>query len=323
MRRGLRLTLPPPPPLRILLSRQLTRGMRGLPEVSRGPFIRRSSRGGSAELRRSCTRPPWTWKRWPTRWSTSCWKGHLLAQPPAGRRSVDGEGRGLQRAPRVCVCVRVSVAFGSTQQNIAWRRPNAMAAEAFSTMFPLGRCACADCLQNQPPRCLSDNSSETDQYVAGLHEMFLRMREDAEREERRLGNRGAVATEHAPCPASIMRLEPPDWDFLARPVWVDDEKLDSQAMLSAFLRYIQGLPAVQRDGFISQVHIIEHCVTDKPLPTPGGIRAVACTDKDCKRCTQGWGGYQFRWYHPLWYHYYKDLCRPGSWHVLPPLAPPV
>ena len=41
----------------------------------------------------------------------------------------------------------------------------------------------------------------------------------------------------------------------------------------------------------------------------------ACMQHDCKRCGDGLGGYQFRWYDTRWYDKYVELAKKGSWKM--------
>ena len=82
------------------------------------------------------------------------------------------------------------------------------------------------------------------------------------------------------------------------PRWIDDPRVDSQAMLSAFLSRRSPdlfLPteyhACAWDGLTTEV-------------SPPGVLRTRCTASPCQRCAGLQGGYKFRWYHHSWYQRY-------------------
>ena len=98
------------------------------------------------------------------------------------------------------------------------------------------------------------------------------------------------------------------------PRWIDDPTVDSAAMYSAFLSVIDSDPSINIDSVkedCAQLFLINH----RPGPTnlPSYPRNIWCRHLGCARCGQGYGGYQFRWYHPSWVKAYLSMKRPGSW----------
>ena len=93
------------------------------------------------------------------------------------------------------------------------------------------------------------------------------------------------------------------------PRWIDDPRVDSQAMLSAFL--VRRSPdlflptenhACAWDGLTTEV-------------SPPGVLKTRCTASPCQRCAGLQGGYKFRWYHHSWYDEYLLHCRQGAWDL--------
>ena len=94
---------------------------------------------------------------------------------------------------------------------------------------------------------------------------------------------------------------------MAQPRWIQTYKVDSSAMLSAYLAW----RARMGDTFPS------YNIEDLPLMQryPGGAApvsgtyAVACSLPGCPRCQQNLGGYVFRWYSPYWHADYVRMRR--------------
>ena len=96
-------------------------------------------------------------------------------------------------------------------------------------------------------------------------------------------------------------------------VWADNDRVDSQAMLSAFLTYRQrchGLARTQLDDLFMIRHrhppfyVIggQRIVPEEPAaPVP----EVACAAPQCARCEAQRGGYQFKWIHHRWAQAYR------------------
>ena len=99
-----------------------------------------------------------------------------------------------------------------------------------------------------------------------------------------------------------------DW-----PRWLE-ENVDSQAMLSAFQRYLHTSNAT-----VGPLPIIIHrnsealCVGLEAPPAPPGTFCVTCQVPSCERCRRGWGGFRFKWYSWRWWDRYRQLVRPGAW----------
>jgi hypothetical protein len=109
-------------------------------------------------------------------------------------------------------------------------------------------------------------------------------------------------------PAPISESQPTGvMEGPALPRWIDDASVDSMAMYSAFLSVVND----SLEYKCRQLYIIHH------RPGPGICqpfpKRIWCTDVGCRRCAEGFGGYQFRWYHPSWMAAYLRLKRPGAW----------
>ena len=109
----------------------------------------------------------------------------------------------------------------------------------------------------------------------------------------------ATGRESATCGRSHPRT------MMARPDlprWVNSARLDSAAMLSAFLRYREFCSEAAKEA-VAELHSVEHAiretislgslqVTPQQVQSPGP--SAACTTPGCKRCATLPGGYQFR-----------------------------
>jgi hypothetical protein len=94
------------------------------------------------------------------------------------------------------------------------------------------------------------------------------------------------------------------------PIWIESNKVDSRAMLSAYLYRVQ--PSDIHYGYLKMVsHKMIDCGGTRL--TPPAVREEECSAPECQRCREGRGGYQFRWYSPLWEEVYVRLARPGAW----------
>ena len=115
------------------------------------------------------------------------------------------------------------------------------------------------------------------------------------------------------------------------PRWVDQDDVDSTAMLNAFVRYhYETSVALQEKHGVSyqpiwegQLWSIMHrdppCVADLLKgPMPMRIPQRPCQKPVCARCGVR-GGFVFRWYSPYWAKYYNELRRPGSWKAPEPV----
>ena len=104
------------------------------------------------------------------------------------------------------------------------------------------------------------------------------------------------------------------------PRWIDHPRVDSQAMLSAFLDYRRRLTGETRKQ-LEHLYMIVHTHKStfvkgnkvirpqemSPLPTR------PCEAQECERCRTKRGGYQFKWYHERWKDDYIRLRRDGAW----------
>ena len=104
------------------------------------------------------------------------------------------------------------------------------------------------------------------------------------------------------------------------PRWIDHPRVDSQAMLSAFLDYcgrcteeareqldhLFMIVHTQESTFVKGNKVVQPQVMS-PLPTR------PCEAQECERCRTKRGGYQFKWYHERWKDVYIRLSRNGAW----------
>ena len=107
------------------------------------------------------------------------------------------------------------------------------------------------------------------------------------------------------------------------PRWIRSERVDSPAMLSAFLAWRKE-DTKDPDG--TQPHgdlfMVEHAIRStflvggrvvQPQHVPAPVPTVPCVAGGCTRCLTLRGGYQFKWHSHLWGHEYQRKCRAGSW----------
>ena len=106
-------------------------------------------------------------------------------------------------------------------------------------------------------------------------------------------------------------------------------------MYSAFLSYdlcMQSheeiIAGAYRPVWSGHLKMIIHKLGDEVLlpacrvSDPGYVKEVPCQQMGCKRCEQGRGGYQFKWYCRYWAKEYNRLRRPGSWEAPQPKDEP-
>ena len=104
------------------------------------------------------------------------------------------------------------------------------------------------------------------------------------------------------------------------PRW-GDSSVDSQAMLSAYLHWTAHADPAQVDEVLPHLFIVDHrcsLLTEKLNPRVHGraIPSRPCTEDRCRRCTNGFGGYKFRWIDSRWTKQYEAMRRPDSWTSL-------
>ena len=106
------------------------------------------------------------------------------------------------------------------------------------------------------------------------------------------------------------------------PRWIDHPKVDSMAMLGAFLGWVATAPA-EKQREVEQLYTIDHstdCILEqmgtqvlKPkLPTGVDLQSRQCNTENCRRCKTKTGGYQFRWYDARWVATYNRMKREGQ-----------
>ena len=111
------------------------------------------------------------------------------------------------------------------------------------------------------------------------------------------------------------------------PRWVNDPKVDSTAMLSAYMNYVHKFPPGAEPDFAHHLWTIDHIMPFasgfedlRPMVNDITIPSKPCTNPSCPRCLGGLSGYQFKWYHHEWYNSYVQMARPGSWRLHSPVA---
>ena len=102
--------------------------------------------------------------------------------------------------------------------------------------------------------------------------------------------------------------------------------VDSQAMISAYLYWTSLADPAEADALIPHLYTVDHQhLLPGPLLHPRvrgqDIPSRPCTEPNCGRCTEGEGGYMFRWIHRGWLGHYEQMRRAGSWSSTPPPAP--
>ena len=99
---------------------------------------------------------------------------------------------------------------------------------------------------------------------------------------------------------------------MAQPRWIKTYRVDSQAMLSAYLHWL-GHHHGDRDIYnIGDLPIVMHQPAEAPAPQ--GTVIVICNHTDCPRCRLRWGGYVSRWFSPYWSDAYMKTRRlEGCW----------
>ena len=95
-------------------------------------------------------------------------------------------------------------------------------------------------------------------------------------------------------------------------------------MLSAYLDWTHRATEQELQATVPHLWLVEHRAPGLAQPLRvGGITIPSrpCTTPACNRCTQLWGGYQFRWIDARWLDSYEKMRRPGSWSSQT-IAPP-
>ena len=104
------------------------------------------------------------------------------------------------------------------------------------------------------------------------------------------------------------------------PRWIDHPRVDSQAMLSAFLDY-RGRCKEEARAQLDHLYMIVHTqestfVTGNKVIRPQNMSPLPtrpCETQECERCRTNRGGYQFKWYHQRWKDIYIRLSRNEAW----------
>ena len=98
------------------------------------------------------------------------------------------------------------------------------------------------------------------------------------------------------------------------PRWVEHPRLDSSAMLSAYLEWTKDATLTELADTVPHLWLIEHAPAETPAPTINGVSMPQriCATVGCRRCLSLRGGYQFKWTDRRWLAYYERCRRPGS-----------
>ena len=114
------------------------------------------------------------------------------------------------------------------------------------------------------------------------------------------------------------------------PRWIDSDRVDSQAMLGAYLGYLHnceqaGYPGPWFKGLLWDILHREPPPSDLSIMAervypPHIVIHKPCRAEACLRCARGQGCYQFRWYSAAWASDYNRMRRGGSW-AAPSLSP--
>ena len=86
-------------------------------------------------------------------------------------------------------------------------------------------------------------------------------------------------------------------------------------MLSAYLDWTHRATEQELQATVPHLWLVEHRAPGLAQPLRvGGITIPSrpCTTPACNRCTQLWGGYQFRWIDARWLDKYEMMRRPES-----------
>ena len=110
------------------------------------------------------------------------------------------------------------------------------------------------------------------------------------------------------------------------PDWIQDDTVDSQAMLSAFIHYLGQCSEEEKVVMQSRVYMISHAESEfvnvggmilRPKKVPPPVPSKPCVERGCRRCQMKEGGFKFKWFANQWLEDYLDLKRPGPW--VPPI----
>ena len=118
------------------------------------------------------------------------------------------------------------------------------------------------------------------------------------------GSDSGAAPEHAALPST----SPAPLRGMQLPVWVRSDKIESAAMLGAFLAY-RATCSGEAETQLHHLYCIEHRSTPllwcgMPLPVetvrPDNVPARECSDDMCPRCKNGAGGFKSKWWSLRW-----------------------
>ena len=94
-------------------------------------------------------------------------------------------------------------------------------------------------------------------------------------------------------------------------VWINSPRVDSPAMLGAYLSAASADPNWQWT-----LELREHRHVDFGIPGPQYgpfVIPTPCQSRPCFRCEIMQGGYMFKWIHPLWSSLYQNRRRGIAW----------
>ena len=90
------------------------------------------------------------------------------------------------------------------------------------------------------------------------------------------------------------------------PVWIDNPRVDSAAMLSAYQSVVR-----PSDEWYGHLTVDVHKMTDHgvSIQWPPSVKPVTRATPSCFRCDVRQGGYVFRWFHESWKAAYLQAKR--------------
>ena len=102
------------------------------------------------------------------------------------------------------------------------------------------------------------------------------------------------------------------------PRWVVTGRVDSAAMFGAFLQHLHEIPVGRERDALLSLPAVDHRARgfwgEVATPVqPSANPTVLCQIAHCVRCSEGRGGYVFRWFKTEWSRNYGRGARRGSW----------
>ena len=104
------------------------------------------------------------------------------------------------------------------------------------------------------------------------------------------------------------------------PRWISSSRVDSGAMLGAYLSWY-GAQLQKPRPLPIWYHAMDESINiggltlTAPRVDPPGVVPQSCTDEGCLRCLTKRGGFKFRWFDRAWYPQYERTAKPGAWNM--------